>query len=199
MTSNMVLIRIRYAPSPKGLRHGQRGGPARPGPSGLPTRRQGRALEPSRGHDLPTGESPSAPAPRPGKRTEPERPRPRPMPCALRLPMPWVRGPVSHAVPTVLSHCARRRRAPRGCRLRPPTVGYGRETELAQPLAPFEFSFEPFACGKDRNRLSARATRCRTPKGSACSRTLRRPALSLDQTVQKKKFQGPVHTQGDTS
>ena len=60
MTSNMVLIRIRYAPSPKGLRHGQRGGPARPGPSGLPTRRQGRALEPSCGHDLPTGESPPA-------------------------------------------------------------------------------------------------------------------------------------------
>ena len=75
-----------------------------------------------------------------------------------------------------------------GCRLRPPTVGYGRGTELAQPLAPFEFSFEPFACGKDRNRLNARATRCRTPRGSACSRTLRRPALSLDQTVQKKKF-----------
>lgn len=30
-----------------------------------------------------------------------------------------------------------------GCRLRPPTVGFGRETELAQPLAPFEFSFGP--------------------------------------------------------
>lgn len=27
-----------------------------------------------------------------------------------------------------------------GCRLRPPTVGYGRGTELAQPLASFEFS-----------------------------------------------------------
>ena len=40
----------------------------------------------------------------------------------------------------------------------------------------------------DRNRLHARATQCRTPKGSACSRTLRRPALPLDQTVQKKKF-----------
>ena len=61
-----------------------------------------------------SGAAPSAPAPRPGKRTEPERPRPRPMPCALRLPAPWVRGPVSHAVPTVLSHCARRWRAPRG-------------------------------------------------------------------------------------
>lgn len=30
-----------------------------------------------------------------------------------------------------------------GCRLRPPTVGFGRGTELAQPLAPFEFSFGP--------------------------------------------------------
>lgn len=60
MTSNMFIIRIRYAPTPKGLRHGQRGGPARPGPSGLPTCRQGRALEPSCGHDLPTGESPPA-------------------------------------------------------------------------------------------------------------------------------------------
>ncbi len=26
---------------------------------------------------------------------------------------------------------------------------------------PLSFSFEPFACGKDRNRLNARATRCR--------------------------------------
>ena len=27
---------------------------------------------------------------------------------------------------------------------------------------PLSFSFEPFAYGKDRNRLNARATRCRT-------------------------------------
>ena len=45
------------------------------------------------------------------------------------------------------SDCAFPLRAPSarstGCRLRPPTVGFGRETELAQPLAPFEFSFGP--------------------------------------------------------
>ena len=45
------------------------------------------------------------------------------------------------------SDCAFPLRAPSarstGCRLRPPTVGFGRGTELAQPLAPFEFSFGP--------------------------------------------------------
>ena len=51
----------------------------------------------------------------------------------------------------------------------------------------------------DRNRLNARATRCRTPRGSACSRTLRRPALSLDQTVQKKKFQDRFHCSKEPS
>ena len=50
------------------------------------------------------------------------------------------------------------------------------------------FSFGPFAYGKDRNRPRVRATRYRTPRGSACSRTFRRLTLSLDQTVQKKKF-----------
>ena len=50
------------------------------------------------------------------------------------------------------------------------------------------FSFGPFAYGKDRNRRNVRATQCRTPRGSACSRTFRRLTLSLDQTVQKKKF-----------
>ncbi len=49
-------------------------------------------------------------------------------------------------------------------------------------------------CGSDLewhrkcNRLNARATHPEPQGGSACSRTLRRPALPLDQTVQKKKF-----------
>ena len=45
------------------------------------------------------------------------------------------------------SDCAFPLRAPlarsTGYRRRPPTVGFGRGTELAQPLAPFEFSFGP--------------------------------------------------------
>lgn len=72
-----------------------------------------------------------------------------------------------------------------------PQVGHihaRRETDHAPPFLIFFWTvrLKPH----DRNRLNARATRCRTLKGSACSRTLRRPALSLDQTVQKKKIQG---------
>ena len=140
MTSNMVLIRIRYAPSPKGLRHGQRGGPARPGPSGLPTRRQGRALEPSCGHDLPTGESPPARAAENGRNRSARVRDPCRAPYGSRchgFVDPFARG----------SDCAFPLRAPSarstGYRLRPPTVGFGRGTELAQPFAPFEFSFGP--------------------------------------------------------
>ena len=53
----------------------------------------------------------------------------------------------------------------------------------------------------DHNRLHVRATRYRTPRGSACSRTLRRLTLSLGQTVTRKKFSGaiPHKTQGATS
>ena len=72
-----------------------------------------------------------------------------------------------------------------------PQVGHihaRRETDHAPPFLIFFWTvrLKPH----DRNRLNARATQCRTLKGSACSRTLRRPALSLDQTVQKKKIQG---------
>ena len=140
MTSNMFLIRIRYAPTPKGLRHGQRGGPARPGPSGLPTCRQGRALEPSRGHDLPTGESPPARAAGNGRNRSARVRDPCRAPYGSRAMGSWTRFARG-------SDSAFPLRAPSarstGCRLRPPTVGYGRETELAQPLAPFEFSFGP--------------------------------------------------------
>ena len=44
----------------------------------------------------------------------------------------------------------------------------------------------------DHNRLHVCATRYRTPRGSACSRTLRRLTLSLDQTVTRKKFSGAI-------
>lgn len=65
----------------------------------------------------------------------------------------------------------------------------GRETERRTDAPPFLIFFWTVRLKPhDRNRLNARATQCRTPKGSACSRTLRRPALSLDQTVQKKKI-----------
>ena len=67
----------------------------------------------------------------------------------------------------------------------------GRETERRIGAPPFLIFFWTVRLKPhDRNRLNARATQCRILKGSACSRTLRRPALSLDQTVQKKKIQG---------
>ena len=107
-----------------------------------------------------------------------------------RPDLPAPSGPIlPDALTRVLTSRARRR----------PTSGQARKWVIsthggkrsgAPMRRPLSFSFEPFACGKDRNRLNARATRCRTPWGSACSRTLRRPALSLDQTVQKKKIQG---------
>ena len=140
MTSNMVLIRIRYAPSPKGLRHGQRGGPTRPGPSGLPTRRQGRALEPSCGHDLPTGESPPARAAENGRNRS----------VRVRDPCRAPYGSRCHGLVdpfrTRFRLCfpiARAVGALHGVSPPPTHGGLRPGTELAQPLAPFEFSFGP--------------------------------------------------------
>ena len=142
MTSNMVLIRIRYAPSPKGLRHGQRGGPARPVPSGLPTRRQGRALEPSCGHDLPPGESPPARAAENGRNRSARVRDPCRAPYGSRChgsADPFARG----------SDCAFPFRAPparsTGCRLRP-FCGLRPGNGARWPRAIPGFSFGPSAC-----------------------------------------------------
>ena len=89
--------------------------------------------------------------------------------------------------------------APRRARL-----GRGKRSGAPMRRNPSIFFWTVRLKPHDRNRLHARATQCRTPKGSACSRTLRRPALPLDQTVQKKKFrdrqgQGGAATPSHTS
>lgn len=121
----------------RGSRRGSRG--TTPRPLRIPAR-QSKALEPSCGHDLPTG------SPRPhGPRKTDGTGVPASATHAVRLTAPGAMGSWTRFARG--SDCAFPLRAPSarstGCRLRPPTVGFGRGTELAQPLAPFEFSFGP--------------------------------------------------------
>lgn len=188
MTSNMFLIRIRYAPTPKGLRHGQRGGPTQPVPSGLPTRRQGRALEPSCGHDLPTGESPPARAAENGHRPGGRRGRSghatfRPLATAAasrtiaRPDLPAPSGPIlPDALTRVLTSRARRRPtsgqarkwviSTHGGKRTMPRHAHarrGQETERRTDAPPFLIFFVTVRLKPhDRNRLHIRATRYRT-------------------------------------
>jgi len=92
---------------------------------------------------------------------------PRPMPCALRLPVPWVRGPVSHAVPTVLSHCARRRRAPRGVASAHPRWASAGERSSLSRSHPSNFLLDRPATPDWSYRRRASRQRCRAPCGFA--------------------------------
>lgn len=121
----------------RGSRRGSRG--TTPRPLRIPAR-QSKALEPSCGHDFPTGESPPARAAENGRNRS----------ARVRDPCRAPYGSRCHGFVdpfrTRFRLCfpiARASARSTGCRFRPPTVGFGRGTELAQPLAPFEFSFGP--------------------------------------------------------
>ena len=60
---------------------------------------------------------------------------------------------------------------------------------------PLSFSFEPFAYGKDRNRLNARATQCRTGVRRARGRSGGQRYRSTKRS--KRKISGTDYIQED--